>query len=143
MSPARNHSASSFTSRASIVFYYSFGCGRENRTPSQLAYETSVTPCEAAIVLVLVRTGYIQNTLGIQSHQALYLDCSLSPPLASDLYPALQVVALTRRYCCVMVDPEGIEPSTPTCKTGVFPLAPRAHYIVFSWHTHKDLNPDH
>ena len=50
MSPARNHSASSFASRALIVFYYSFGCGRENRTFSQLAYETSVTPCEAAIV---------------------------------------------------------------------------------------------
>ena len=24
------------------------GCGRENRTPSHLAYETSVTPCEPA-----------------------------------------------------------------------------------------------
>lgn len=91
--------------QALIVFYYSFGCGRENRTPSQLAYETSVTPCEAAIVLVLVRTGYILNTLGIQSRQALYLDCSSSPPLASDLYPALQVVALTRRYCCMFGGP--------------------------------------
>ena len=74
--------------------------------PPASAYETEMLPLHyRAIVLVLVRTGYIQNTLGIQSHQALYLDCSLSPPLASDLYPALQVVALTRRYCCMFGGP--------------------------------------
>lgn len=91
-------------------------------------YEPFVMPFHyRAIDLVLVRYGYIQNTLGIQSHQALYLDCSLSPPLASDLYPALQLVALTRRHR-VMVDRVGFEPTT-------YGL-PNALHLKGTWQNH-------
>lgn len=109
-------------------------------------------PSEAANVLVLVRHGYILNTLGIQSHQALYLDCSLSPPLASNLYPALQLVALTRRYCCMFGGPGRVRTDDlrlakcPTFKRHLAkPLLSQLSYrpiTYLSWHTLKDLNPD-